>query len=117
MSQPGWPDEAAQQAWADACWALQALQVDGPQLGGAWVKARHGPVRERWIAAWQQAAPQALRLPISADDSALLGGIDLSATLQSGQLQWQNGLLAQADGAWLLMPIKELASIAPRTKP
>ncbi len=109
MSQPGWPDEAAQQAWADASWALHALQVDGPQLGGVWVRARHGPVRERWIAAWQAAAPKALRLPISADDPALLGGIDLSATLQSGQLQWQSGLLAQADGAWLLMPMAERA--------
>ena len=36
-------------------------------------------------------------------------GIDLSATLQSGQLQWQSGLLAQADGAWLLMPMAERA--------
>ena len=96
MSEMGWPDEAARQAWADAERALQALQVDGPGLGGAWVQARHGPVRERWIAAWQTAAPRTMRLPISADDQALLGGIDLSATLQSGRLQWQTGLLASA---------------------
>ncbi len=109
MSPAGWTDEVARQAWADTERALQALQVDGPGLGGAWVQARHGPVRERWIAAWQASAPKALRLPVSADDQALLGGIDLSATLQSGRLQWQTGLLAQADGAWLLLPMAERA--------
>ena len=110
MNAAGSADASARSAlWADAHWALQALQVDGPALGGAWIKARHGPVRDVWLQTWQQSAPRAQRLPIHADDPALLGGIDLSATLQSGRLQWQTGLLAQADGAWLLMPMAERA--------
>lgn len=107
------PRDAAEatvsQAWRDALWALQALQIDGVALGGAWVRARHGPVREAWLAAAQSMAGRAQRLPISADDGALLGGIDLSATLQSGQMQWQSGVLAQADGAWLVLPMAEHA--------
>jgi magnesium chelatase subunit D len=95
--------------WADALWALQALQIDGHRLGGAWIRARHGPVREHWLQAAQQAASRHLKLPISADDAALLGGIDLSATLQSSTLQWQTGLLAQADGAWVQLPMAERA--------
>ena len=95
-------------AWQDALWALRALQVDGPALGGVWLRARHGPVREAWLQAAQSG--RSLRLPISADDGALLGGIDLGATLQSGQMQWQTGLLAQADGAWVLLPMAERAS-------
>jgi magnesium chelatase subunit D len=103
------PEAALQQTWSDALWALRALQVDGPGLGGAWIKARHGPVRDIWQQTCLNAAPRSLRVPISADDTALLGGIDLGATLQSGRMQWQTGLLAQADGAWVVLPMAERA--------
>lgn len=109
MNTPAAEADHATQAWQDALWALQVLQVDGANLGGAWVRARHGPVREAWLAACQSAAPRLQRVPISADDGALLGSLDLSATLQSGHLQWQRGLLAQADGAWLVLPMAERA--------
>jgi magnesium chelatase subunit D len=110
MSQDTAPAEAAlHQAWEDALWAMRALQVDGAALGGAWVKARHGPVRDVWQQSCLSAAPRTLRVPISADDTALLGGIDLGATLQSARMQWQTGLLAQADGAWLVLPMAERA--------
>ncbi len=102
-------DPALAQAWQDALWALQALQVDGAALGGAWLRARHGPVREAWLQAAQAAAGRSLRLPISADDMALMGGIDLGATLQSGQMCWQTGLLERADGAWVTLPMAERA--------
>lgn len=103
------PEAALQQAWQDALGVLHALQVDGTTLGGAWVKARHGPVREAWLTQVMNAAPRAMRIPISADDTALLGGIDLGATLQSARMQWQTGLLAQADGAWVVLPMAERA--------
>jgi magnesium chelatase subunit D len=99
----------AETIWADALWALQALQVDGPGLGGAWVRVHHGPVRDQWLQAVGQAAPRTLKLPIHADDQALLGGIDLSATLQTSRLQWQTGLLAQAHGSWLQLQMAERA--------
>jgi magnesium chelatase subunit D len=99
----------AEAIWADALWALQALQIDGPGLGGAWVRVHHGPVRDQWLQAVGQAAPRILKLPIHADDQALLGGIDLSATLQNSRLQWQTGLLAQAHGSWLQLHMAERA--------
>ncbi|MEY2622690.1 MAG: hypothetical protein RIT26_2510 [Pseudomonadota bacterium] len=102
-------DLSLAQAWQDALWVLQALQVDGAALGGVWLRARHGPVRDAWLRAAQATAGRNLRLPISADDMALMGGIDLGATLQSGQLRWQTGLLERADGAWVTLPMAERA--------
>jgi magnesium chelatase subunit D len=90
-------------------WALQALRVDGVGLGGIWLRAGHGPVREQWLQHARAQAPAWHRLPLHADDAGLLGGIDLGATLQSGQLQWQSGLLAQAHGAWLMLAMAERA--------
>ena len=62
------PEAALRQAWQDALCALRALQVDGAGLGGAWIKARHGPVRDAWQQACLNAAPRALRVPINADE-------------------------------------------------
>jgi hypothetical protein len=38
------------EAWTDAAWAAALLAVDPGGLGGAWVRAGAGPVRERWTA-------------------------------------------------------------------
>ena len=40
-------------SWDDAQWALLALQVDPARLGGVWLKAGHGPVRDAWLAQLQ----------------------------------------------------------------
>lgn len=48
-----------------------------------------------------------LRVPLSASDTALLGGLDLSATLHAGRPVAQRGLLARADGGFLLLAMAE----------
>jgi len=83
-------------AWNDAITSLQLLQIDPHGFGGIWLKAPFGPVRERWLQALQNSSVKTIKLPGSIDLERLLGGIDLSATLQTGRLHMQNGLLQQA---------------------
>ena len=102
-------------AWADAAWAAALLAVDPTGLGGVWVRAGAGPVRERWTAQLQHLlAPQApvYRLPTHIADDRLLGGLDLAATLHAGRPVAQRGLLADADGGVVLTPMAERLSAA-----
>ena len=106
------PDAARALAWQDACWAIDALRVDPVGLGGIRLRAAHGPVREHWLQRLQAQHARLVRVPIQSDDAALLGGLDLAATLQIGQMRWHHGLLAQAHDGCLLLPMAERA---PRT--
>ena len=106
------PNTALDTLWQDACWAIDALRVDPLGLGGIRLRAGHGPVREHWLALLHQRQPRLVRLPIQSDDAALLGGIDLTATLQLGRMHWHAGLLAQAHHGCVLLPMAERA---PRT--
>ena len=103
------PTQVALDPLSLAWWAVQALRVDGVGLGGIWLRAGHGPVREQWLLHLREQARAWHRLPLQTDDAGLLGGIDLGATLQSGRLQWQAGLLAQAQDAWLVLAMAERA--------
>lgn len=106
------PNAARSLAWQDACWAIDALRVDPVGLGGIRLRAAHGPVREHWLQRLHAQHARWVRVPIQSDDAALLGGLDLTATLQIGHMRWHNGLLAQAHEGCLLLPMAERA---PRT--
>jgi magnesium chelatase subunit D len=97
----------ARQAWQDAQFALMALQVDPLRLGGIWLRAGHGPVREAWLQQLKAMGLAVVKVPNQVDEERLLGGIDLAQTLQTGTLVQQAGLLAQAHGATLLLPMAE----------
>ena len=47
------------------------------------------------------------RVPLNAGDDRLLGGLDLAATLQAGHLIEQKGLLSEADGGVIVLPMAE----------
>lgn len=83
--------------WADARVAAALLAID-PGLGGAVLTARAGPVREAWLGLFRNLvnddAPWR-RIPAAIGDDALLGGIDLAATLKQGRAVRQAGLLEQ----------------------
>jgi len=67
-------------------------------------------VRDAWLAALTTALPVApRRVPITIGDDRLLGGLDLPATLRAGRPIAQRGLLAEADGGVLLLPMAERA--------
>lgn len=94
-------------AWDDALWAAAALSVDPSGLRGVWLRAPHGPVRDAWLATLNELHPHARRLPNHADAERLLGGLDLSATLQTGRAVYQAGLLQQTTPTVLLLPMAE----------
>ena len=94
-------------AWDDALWALAALHIDPVGLRGIWLRSPHGPVRDEWLALLQHLRPGVRRLPNNIDSERLLGGLDLSATLNTGRPVTQAGLLAQSDQSLLLAPMAE----------
>jgi len=102
------PAEAEAAArWDDALIALQLLAQPPHRLGGVWLRAPHGPVREAWLQALAALPLPLIRAPGSVDSARWLGGLDLAATLQTGRLQEQAGLLRQADGGLLCLPMAE----------
>ena len=88
--------------------ALACLRL-APALGGLFLRARPSPQRQRWLAFSAAAlGVQPLpRVPLGLTDDRLYGGLDLSATVRLGRPQLQQGLLAQAHGRALLLPMAE----------
>ena len=84
------------ETWNDALTALQLLQIDPHGFGGVWLRAPFGPVRDQWLRQLANTKMNTVKLPGSVDLERLLGGIDLSLTLQTSQLHLQSGLLAKA---------------------
>ena len=64
--------------------ALALLAVDPVGLGGLWLRARSGPVRDVWVAGLAAVDLPQRRLHPEIGDEALFGGLDLVATLQAG---------------------------------
>ena len=100
--------------WSDAQLLLLALQVDPLGFGGVWLRAGHGPVREAWLTQLARAMGQRplVKVPHHIDTERLLGDTDLTHTLQTGTLQWQDGVLAQAHGGIATLAMAERLSAA-----
>ena len=96
------PDESV---WTRVEVGLNALAVDPAGLGGLWLRARSGPVRDRVTEALRGLPLPQKRLHPSIGDEQLFGGIDLTATLSSGRVVARNGLLAEP--ALLVLPMAE----------
>ncbi|MEM8580266.1 MAG: magnesium chelatase subunit D [Pseudomonadota bacterium] len=99
-------DTDRDQTWLRAAMAVAVLAVDPAAMGGLWIRARSGPVRDRLLSALQAALPQMRRMPPNIGDDHLFGGVDLSATLSSGRLVRTTGLLG-GEPALLLIPMAE----------
>ena len=103
------PDAAADESgerWALALSAIDILVAAGNGIGGILLRARPGPVRDAWADALNMVIPTR-RLPASADAEALDGGLDLTATLASGKPVHRAGILADAAGKVLVVPMAE----------
>lgn len=97
---------------AEASLVAALLALDGAGLGGVALRAPACPLRNDWLALLRSLLPAATpfrRLPLHASSAALLGGLDLSASLHSGRVQAQPGLLAQAHQGWLVLGMAERA--------
>nr|WP_238231139.1 VWA domain-containing protein [Methylobacterium thuringiense] len=99
--------------WTDALRVAALLAAEPYSCGGIVVRAGAGPVRDRWLATLQAGLPQNApirRMPTGIADDRLLGGLDLAATLRAGRPVAQSGLLAEADGGLVVVPMAERLS-------
>ncbi|MCA0303933.1 MAG: magnesium chelatase subunit D [Proteobacteria bacterium] len=100
---------------SDALLAAALLAVDPAGTGGAAVRGPWGPARDDWLAALTALLPEGTplrRLPPGVTDDRLLGGLDLAATLRARRPVVERGLLAEADGGIVLVPMAERLSPA-----
>jgi magnesium chelatase subunit D len=103
-------DQASPALSARSALAAALLAIDPVGLGGAALRAGHGAWRDEWLALLRRLLPSEapwLRLPPSVGSEALLGGLDLGATLHSGRPVAQRGVLARADAGCVLLPMAE----------
>ena len=94
----------------DAATIAALFAVDPAGLGGVALRAPSCSARDDWLALLRALLPSESpfrRVPLNTGDTALLGGLDLGATLQSGRPVALQGLLAQADGGVLLLAMAE----------
>lgn len=99
-------DAASADRWTLALRVIALLAAGPYGIGGVVLRAPPGPVRDRWTDLLGQVA-LLRRLPASADAEALDGGLDLTATLAAGRPVARRGLLAEAAGGILLVPMAE----------
>lgn len=100
----------ASESWIHAALALQLLALD-PGLGGICIRARSGPVRDRLADLFPS---KAQRIHPAISDEALFGGLDLSATLASGHMVKEKGLLATPGPLVLAMAERATTGLAAR---
>jgi magnesium chelatase subunit D len=95
--------------WGDAVLAAALFAVDPAGTGGVALRARPGPVRDRWLALLGGLLPDVprRRIPLHVSDGRLLGGLDLAATLRAGRPVAERGLLAEADGGVVELAMAE----------
>ena len=97
-----------------ACLQVAQLLVLAPHhFGGVLVRARLGPVRDRWLTTLEQIARQQglsvplRKIPSTITDENLLGGLDIESTLKQGKPVLREGLLAKCDQSIVILPMAE----------
>ncbi len=94
----------------DTALVAALLAIDPVGLGGAALRGPASDLRTEWTELLKSLLPAGApvqRIPLSATESALLGGLDLAATLHAGRAIAQQGLLARTDGGVALLSMAE----------
>ena len=97
----------------DAATIAALFAVDPAGLGGVALRAPACAARDKWLSLLRtllSSESPIRRVPLNTGDTALLGGLDLGATLQAGRPVALQGLLAQADGGVLVLAMAERMS-------
>ncbi len=103
----------------DAATIAALFAVDPVGLGGVALRSPAGSLRDEWLALLRALLPAGTplrRVPLNTSDTALLGGLDLGATLQAGRPVALKGLLAQGDGGVLMLAMAERIGAAAATR-
>jgi magnesium chelatase subunit D len=104
---------AQAEPWTDAVLASALALVDPAGLGGVWLRARHGPVRDALLEVVEAMSPRTSahrRIAASPEPDRLLGGLDLAATLSIGRSVIATGILPSANGGVLTVAMAERLS-------
>jgi magnesium chelatase subunit D len=99
----------------DAATIAALFAVDPVGLGGVALRSPACENRDQWLALLKSLLPTQTplrRVPLNINDTALLGGLDLGATLQAGKPIARKGLLSQADGGVLVLAMAERMSLS-----
>lgn len=99
----------------DAATIAALFAVDPVGLGGVALRSPACDNRDQWLALLKSLLPSQTplrRVPLNINDTALLGGLDLGATLQAGKPMALKGLLSQADGGVLVLAMAERMSLS-----
>jgi len=99
----------------DAATIAALFAVDPVGLGGVALRSPACENRDQWLALLKSLLPVQTplrRVPLNINDTALLGGLDLGATLQAGKPIALKGLLSQADGGVLVLAMAERMSLS-----
>ena len=99
----------------DAATIAALFAVDPVGLGGVALRSPACDNRDQWLALLKSLLPTQIplrRVPLNINDTALLGGLDLGATLQAGKPIALKGLLSQADGGVLVLAMAERMSLS-----
>ena len=105
--------DASNASGTTAALVAALFAVDPVGLGGVALRSGAGVARDQWLARLHALLPEGTpwrRVPLHINDDRLLGGLDLSATLQAGRPVAQRGLLAEADGGVVLLAMAERVS-------
>jgi len=96
--------------WQDALTAATVLAIGGPDIGGLWLTARAGGVRDIFLDHVRSIMPPSapvVRLAPGASAAALCGRLDIGQTATTGRVVWEEGILAAAEGGILVIPMAE----------
>ena len=101
------PSEQHLATWQQAQDVLLWLQIDAAGLGGVWLRSPHGPMRDLWLQGLQNTQAVLHKVPTHTEVTRLLGGVDLSSCLQTGQWVMQQGLLEKSANGVVVVPMAE----------
>ncbi len=108
---PGTKICAVEEAADDTAARIAALlAVDPKGLAGAVWRGPADVARDEWLEALRKMLPAQVpwrRVPLGIADGRLLGGIDLAGSLSAGRPIAQRGVLAEADGGFIILPMAE----------
>lgn len=99
-----------EERWRDALVAAQVLAIGGPDIGGIWLTARAGGIRDRFLDHLRAIVPAPapfLRLAPGASATSLCGRLDIARTTSSGRIIWEPGILAAVNDGILVIPMAE----------
>lgn len=102
--------DGAPSPWEDALLAARLFAGDPAKLAGIRLRARAGPVRDRWLAYLKSQLGVGVpfrKIPAGIGADRLLGGLDLAATLSANRPVYLPGVLAEAHGGVTILPMAE----------